>query len=101
PPFGRFLPRLGLAGRRRRGLFIKCIVSRAQRSISRAFTPVLAGYGGALQTRSRVYPRSALKVRKSGKPDLRGPLRTELLAVPDQRCTACALHRIRDTEAIR
>src|SRR5207249_6081411 len=26
--------------------------------------------------------------RKSGKPHLRGPLRTELLAVPDQRCTA-------------
>ena len=25
--------------------------------------------------------------RKSGKPDLRGPLRSEALAVPDQRCT--------------
>jgi hypothetical protein len=28
-------------------------VSRAQRSTSRAFTPVFAGYGGALQTRDR------------------------------------------------
>src|SRR6266540_4543140 len=37
-------------------------------------------------------------MRKSGKPDLRGPLRS--VAVPDQRCTASlalALHRIRDT----
>src|SRR5881398_1723468 len=34
------------------------------------------------------YPRSALKVRKSGKRDLRGPLRTELLAIPDQWRTA-------------
>src|SRR6266478_2693877 len=36
--------------------------------------------------------------RKSGKPDLRGPLRS--VAAPDQRCTAplrFALHRIRDT----
>jgi hypothetical protein len=37
-------------------------------------------------------------VRKSGKPDLRGPSRS--VAVPDQRRTAplrFALHRIRDT----
>ena len=118
PPFGRFLPRLGLAGRRRRGLFIKCIVSRAQRSTKwcaadpgplrtelwavpdqRCTAPlcyalhrirdtgVKLARSGAPQTRSRVYPTSALKVRKSGKPDLRGPLRTEFLAVPDQRCT--------------
>jgi len=31
-------------------------VSRAQRSTSRAFTPVFAGYGGALQTRDRSGP---------------------------------------------
>jgi hypothetical protein len=36
--------------------------------------------------RSRVYPRSAPNVRKSGKPDLRGPFQS--VAVPDQRCTA-------------
>src|ERR1700745_3673643 len=37
-------------------------------------------------------------VRKSGKPDLRGPLR--YVAVPDQRCIALLMlapHRIRDT----
>jgi hypothetical protein len=36
--------------------------------------------------RSRVYPRSAPNVRKSGKPDLRGPFQS--VTVPDQRCTA-------------
>jgi hypothetical protein len=36
--------------------------------------------------RSRVYPRSAPNVRKSGKPDLRGPF--QCVAVPDQLCTA-------------
>jgi hypothetical protein len=36
--------------------------------------------------RSRVYPRSAPNVRKSGKPDLRGPFQS--VAVPAQRCTA-------------
>jgi hypothetical protein len=39
-----------------------------------------------------------LNMRKSGKPDLRGPLRS--VAVPDQRRTAplrFALHRVRDT----
>jgi len=37
-------------------------------------------------------------VRKSGKPDLRGP--PESVAIPDQRCTATlryALHRVRET----
>src|SRR5260221_6498734 len=39
-------------------------------------------------------------MRKSSKPDLRGPFQP--VAVPDQRCTAplrYALHRIRDTQA--
>jgi len=48
-------------------------VSRAQRSTSRAFTPVFAGYGGALQTPISGLPEiGAYNVRKSGKPDLRG-----------------------------
>src|SRR5260370_36678197 len=43
-----------------------------------------------------------LKMRKSGKPDLRGP--PQSVAVPDQRCTAplrYALHRVRDTRQRR
>src|SRR5439155_906228 len=83
-----------LAGRRRRGLFIKCIVSRAQRSIR----------GSALRAARGQAPWCAADP---------GPLRTELLAVPvDQRRTAPlrgvypraarsadpgTLHRIRDT----
>jgi hypothetical protein len=63
------------------------IVSRAQHEVV------------CCRHRSRVYPRSALNLRKSGKPDLRGPFRP--VAVPDQRvhrsanasrCTASGTH---------
>jgi hypothetical protein len=49
--------------------------------------------------RSRVYPRSAPNVRKSGKPDLRGPFQS--VTVPDQRCTAsrCIASGTRDSNA--
>src|SRR5260370_11242934 len=73
-------------------------VSRAQRSTSRAFTPVFAGYGGALQTPIWFTRDRRPYARKSGKPDLRGPFQS--VAVPDQRCIAplrYALHRVRDT----
>jgi len=41
------------------------LVSRAQRSTSRAFTPVFAGFGGALQSRDR---SSLERSRISGAP---------------------------------
>ena len=63
-------------------------MSRAQRSES--------GATAALQTPISGLPENGAE--KSGKPDLRGPLRS--VAVPDQRCTTrvtLALHRVRDT----
>jgi hypothetical protein len=40
-------------------------VSRAQRSTSRAFTPVFAGYGGALQTPISGLPEIGAQMRAS------------------------------------
>jgi hypothetical protein len=93
--------------------------SCAGRSASlRAFTPVFDGLWtrvNALMTRASIEKSDSFEAdglqrnsglpelrritrRKSGKPDLRGPLQS--VAVPDQRCStslALALHRVRDT----
>ncbi len=77
----------------------RALVSRAQRSMKWCAADTDLGF-----TRDR-----RLNVRKSGKPDLRGPFQS--VAVPDQRCHSAsktrvtalmaplryALHRVRDT----
>src|SRR2546430_501447 len=70
-------------------------VSRAQRSTSRAFTPVFAGYGGALQTPISGLPEIGAHMRASrASPtcvDHYGPWRPRISGAPlhfVSRCTA-------------
>jgi hypothetical protein len=60
----------------------------AQREALSAFTRVFDALwrNGALQTPISGLPEIGAHMRKSGKPDLRGSLRS--VAVPDQRCSA-------------
>ena len=78
----------------------RALVSRAQRSTSRAFTPVHSPRRRASTPLRRAmvvrcstdlgFTRDRrLNVRKSGKPDLRGPFQS--VAVPDQRCHSASL----------
>ena len=68
-------------------------VSRAQRSTSRAFTPVFAGYGGALQTTDLGFTRDRrLKCAQVGQARLARPLRS--VAVPDQRRHSASKTRV-------
>ena len=74
----------------------------AQREAISVFTRVFDALwrNGALQAPISGLPEIGAHMRKSGKPDLRGSLRS--VAVPDQRCTAplrYALHRVRDATA--
>jgi arylmalonate decarboxylase len=62
-------------------------VSRPQRSTSRAYTPVFAGYGGALQTRDRFGPWPDQQCHSASKTRVKALMAS----------LALALHRIRDT----
>ena len=74
-------------------------VSRAQRSTSRAFTPVFAGYGGALQTPISGLPEIGAQMRASRvNPtcvDRHDLWRFRISGAPLRN--GFALHRIRDT----